>query len=88
MNNSKAKTKLTLTLDAKLKKSFMQLCEDIGLPASSVVTAMIGQAVRKQEVKISSLDINGLTPKKAAELKRRWEEVKAMRNKQYDEELN
>ena len=45
----------------------------------------MSQAVRKQEVKLSSLDLNGFTPKEAAELRRRWEEVKAMRDKMYAE---
>lgn len=79
------KTKLTLTIDSRLKKEFSQLCEDIGLPASAVVSALMSQAVRKQEVKLSSLDLNGFTPKEAAELRRRWEEFKAMRDKMYAE---
>lgn len=80
------KTKLTLTVDKQMKKEFSQLCEDIGLPMSSVASALIGQAVRKQEVKLSSLDLNGFTPKEAAELKRRWEELKAMRARPYTSE--
>ena len=52
---------------------------------SAVVSALMSQAVRKQEVRLSSLDLNGFTPKHAAELKRRWEEFKAMRDKQYAE---
>ncbi len=79
------KAKLTVTVDKALKEEFAQLCEDIGLPASAVIGALIGQAVRKQEVKLSSLDLNGFTPKEAAELRRRWEEFKAMRDKQYAE---
>ncbi len=77
------KTKLTLTIDKKMKNEFSQLCEDIGLPMSAVVSALMSQAVRKQEVKLSSLDLNGFTPKEAAELKRRWDEFKAMRDKRY-----
>lgn len=81
------KAKLTVTLDKKMKQEFLQLCEDIGLPPSAVVSALMSQAVRKQEVKLSSLDLNGFTPKEAAELRRRWEEVKAMRDKMYAESV-
>ncbi len=49
------KTKLTVIIDSKMKKEFAQLCEDIGLPMSAVVSALMSQAVRKQEVKLSSL---------------------------------
>ena len=83
MKHEIEKTKLTLTIDKKMKKEFSQLCEDIGLPMSAVVSALMSQAVRKQEVKLSSLDLNGFTPKEAAELRRRWEELKAMRDKMY-----
>ena len=85
MKRETEKTKLALTIDSKLKKEFAQLCEDIGLPMSSVVSALMSQAVRKQEVKLSSLDLNGFTPKEAAELRRRWEEFKAMRDRMYAE---
>lgn len=85
MKRETEKAKLTLTIDSRLKKEFSQLCEDIGLPMSSVVSALMSQAVRKQEVKLSSLDLNGFTPKEAAELRRRWEEFKAMRDKMYAE---
>ena len=81
------KAKLTVTLDKKMKQEFLQLCEDISLPPSAVVSALMSQAVRKQEVKLSSLDLNGFTPKEAAELRRRWEEVKAMRDKMYAESV-
>ena len=77
------KAKLTITIDAKMKKQFAQLCEDIGLPVATVISALMSQAVRKQEVRISSLDLNGFTPREAAELKRRWEDFKAMRDAQY-----
>lgn len=77
------KTKLTLTVDKQMKKEFSQLCEDIGLPMSSVVSALMSQAVRKQEVKLSSLDLNGFTPKEAAELKRRVNEVREGRGRLY-----
>ncbi len=83
MKHEIEKTKLTLTIDKRMKKEFSQLCEDIGLPMSAVVSALMSQAVRKQEVKLSSLDLNGFTPKEAAELRRRWEELKAMRDKMY-----
>ena len=83
MKHEIEKTKLTLTIDKRIKKEFSQLCEDIGLPMSAVVSALMSQAVRKQEVKLSSLDLNGFTPKEAAELRRRWEELKAMRDKMY-----
>lgn len=77
------KAKLTVTLDKKMKEEFIQLCKDIGLPASAIVSALMSQAVRKQEVRLSSLDLNGFTPREAAELKRRWEDLKAMRDKMY-----
>jgi len=51
----------------------------------AVVSALMSQAVRKQEVKLSSLDLNGFTPGEAAELKRRWEDFKAMRDRMYAE---
>ena len=75
------KAKLTVTIDAKMKRQFAQLCEDIGLPMASVISALMSQAVRKQEIKVSSLDINGFTPREAKELLNRWEELKAMRDK-------
>lgn len=82
----KEKAKLTVSIDKQMKKEFLQLCDDIGLPASAVVSALMSQAVRKQEVKLSSLDLNGFTPKEAAELKRRWEDFKAMRSRPYTTE--
>ena len=85
MKREMEKTKLTVTIDKQMKKEFAQLCEDIGLPMSAVVSALMSQAVRKQEVRLSSLDLNGFTPKEAAELRRRWEELKAMRDKMYAE---
>lgn len=80
------KTKLTVTIDKQMKKEFLQLCEDIGLPASAVVSALMSQAVRKQEVKLSSLDLNGFTPIEAAELKRRVKEVREGRGNLYMKE--
>ena len=85
MKRETEKAKLTVTIDKQMKKEFAQLCEDIGLPVSAVVSALMSQAVRKQEVRLSSLDLNGFTPKEAAELRRRWEELKAMRDKMYAE---
>lgn len=83
MKEVQEKTTLTLTINKKLKKQFAQLCEDIGLPMGAVAAAMIGQAVRKQEVKLSSLDLNGFTPEEAAELRRRVKEVSEGRGKLY-----
>ena len=80
------KTKLTVTIDKNMKKEFLQLCEDIGLPASAVVSALMSQAVRKQEVKLSSLDLNGFTPIEAAEIKRRVKEVREGRGNLYMKE--
>ena len=77
------KAKLTVTLDAKIKRQFANFCEDIGLPMSAVITALMGQAVRKQEVKLSSLDLNGFTPVEAAELRRRVKEVSEGKGKMY-----
>ena len=82
------KTKLTVTIDAKVKRQFVQLCDDIGLPAGAVIVALMNQAVRKQELRVSSLDINGFTPREAKELLRRWEEMKAMRDRQRAAELD
>ena len=80
------KVKLTVTIDAKMKRQFAQLCEDIGLPMASVISALMSQAVRKQEIKVSSLDINGFTPKEAAELLRRWKAIQAMQKRPYTTE--
>ena len=82
----KEKAKLTITIDKQMKKEFLQLCEDIGLPASTLVSALMSQAVRKQEVKLSSLDLNGFTPIEAAELKRRVKEVREGRGNLYMKE--
>lgn len=82
----KEKAKLTVTIDKQMKKEFLQLCDDIGLPASAVVSALMSQAVRKQEVKLSSLDLNGFTPIEAAELKRRVKEVREGRGNLYMKE--
>ena len=83
MKHETEKTKLTLTIDKRMKKEFSQLCEDIGLPMSAVVSALMSQAVRKQEVKLSSLDLNGFTPIEAAELRRRVKEVREGRGRLY-----
>lgn len=80
------KAKLTVTLDKKMKEEFLQLCKDIGLPASAIVSALMSQAVRKQEVRLSSLDLNGFTPVEAAELKRRVKEVREGRGNLYMKE--
>ncbi len=80
------KAKLTITIDAKMKKQFAQLCEDIGLPVATVISALMSQAVRKQEVRISSLDVNGFTPREAAEILRRWKSYQAMQKKPYTTE--
>ena len=77
------KAKLTVTLDKQMKADFLQLCEDIGLPPSAIVSALMSQAVRKQEVKLSSLDLNGFTPREAAEIRRRVNEVKEGRGRLY-----
>ena len=82
------KVKLTVTIDAKMKKDFAQLCEDIGLPMGGVITALMSQAVRKQALNVSALDINGFTPREAKELLRRWEDMKAARDKAVWEEMN
>ena len=50
---------------------------------SAVVSALMSQAVRKQEVKLSSLDLNGFTPIEAAELRRRVKEVREGRGRLY-----
>ena len=80
------KAKLTVTIDKQMKQEFLQLCDDIGLPASAVVSALMSQAVRKQEVKLSSLDLNGFTPIEATELKRRVKEVREGRGTLYMKE--
>lgn len=71
------KTTLTIKIDSDIKKNFTELCRNLGISVSSAMSAMIKQAVRKQELKLSALDINGFTPSEAAELKRRVEDVKA-----------
>ena len=77
------RTKLTVTLDTKLKRQFVNLCGDIGLPMGAVIAALIRQAVRKQEVKLSPLDLNGFGPAEAAELRRRVKEVSEGRGALY-----
>ena len=71
------KATLTVRTDAVLKKQFAVLCDAIGIPVSMAVNAMIKQAVRKQEIKISALDVNGFTPSEAKELLRRVKEFEA-----------
>lgn len=80
------KAKLTITIDADMKRQFAQLCEDIGLPMGTVISALMSQAVRKQEVRISSLDVNGFTPREAAEILRRWKNFQAMQKRPYTTE--
>lgn len=77
------KAKLTVTLDAKMKRQFANFCEDVGLPMGAVLTALMGQVVRKQEIKLSALDLNGFTPAEAAELRRRVKEVSEGKGKLY-----
>ena len=66
-----------------MKRDFADLCDNIGISMSAVLNAMMRQAVRKQEIKISALDLNGLSPAEASELKRRADEVRAGRAKMY-----
>ena len=80
------KVKLTVTVEKKAKEDFAQLCEDVGLPMGSAIAALMNQAVRKQEFKVSSLDVNGFTPKEAAEILRRWNNIKASRSRAYTTE--
>ncbi len=75
------KATLTIRTDAALKKQFAILCDAIGIPVSMAVNAMIKQAVRKQEIKISSLDVNGFTPTEAKELLHRVKEFEAAQAK-------
>ena len=74
VNREKA-TKATMTIktDALTKRQFSIFCDAIGI--SMAINAMIRQAIRKQEIKISSLDINGFTPAEAKELARRVKEL-------------
>ena len=53
----------------------------------AVIVALMNQAVRRQALNVTALDINGLTPREAKELLRRWEELKAMRDKARAAEL-
>ena len=73
------KTTITIKTDKKIKSAFADLCDDIGISMTAVLNAMMKQAVRKQEIKISALDLNGFTPAEAAELKRRVHDVEAGR---------
>ena len=77
------KVKLTVTIDAKMKRQFTNFCEDVGLPMGAVLTALMRQVVRKQEVRLSALDLNGFTPAEAAELRRRVREVSEGKGKLY-----
>ncbi|MBQ7592797.1 MAG: type II toxin-antitoxin system RelB/DinJ family antitoxin [Synergistaceae bacterium] len=83
MSITSDKTTITIKIDREIKNAFAELCENLGIPVSSAVIAMMKQAVRKQELKISTLDINGFTPSEAAELKRRADDVKAGRIKMH-----
>ena len=77
------KTTITIKTDKKMKQAFADLCENIGISMTAVLNAMMKQAVRKQEIKISALDLNGFTPTEAAELKKRVHDVEAGRAKMY-----
>ena len=70
-------TKATMTIrtDALTKRQFSILCDALGIPASMAINAMVRQAIRKQELKISSLDVNGFTPTEAKELARRVKDL-------------
>lgn len=83
VNREKA-TKATMTIktDALTKRQFSIFCDAIGIPVSMAINAMLRQAIRKQELKISSLDVNGFTPTEAKELLRRVKEFEAMQKKQ------
>lgn len=76
VNREKA-TKATMTIktDALTKRQFSIFCDAIGIPVSMAINAMLRQVIRKQEIKISSLDINGFTPTEAKELARRVKEL-------------
>ena len=76
MKKEKA-TKATMTIqtDALTKRQFSIFCDAIGIPVSIAINAMVRQAIRKQEIKISSLDINGFTPTEVKELMRRMKEL-------------
>ena len=50
MKRQTEKTKLTVTIDKQMKKEFLQLCEDIGLPASAVVSALMSVFTRLERV--------------------------------------
>ena len=76
-------TKATMTIrtDALTKRQFSIFCDAIGIPVSTVINAMLRQAIRKQEINITTLDLNGLTPTEARELKRRYDDFKAAQAK-------
>lgn len=81
------KKAVTFQIDEEVEKGFAQLSEDIGIPMDTLLASMMQQAVRKQEVKLTSLDVNGFTPKEAAELLRRYREMKEAREKALWEEM-
>ena len=81
--NVNSKATITIKTDKTMKMEFAKLCDDVGFSMSSVLNAMMRQAVRKQKLELSTRDVNGMTPSEAAELKRRADEVKAGRVKMY-----
>ncbi len=81
------KKTVTFQIDEKVEKGFAQLSEDIGIPMDILLASMMTQAVRKQEVKLSSLDVNGFTPKEAAELLRRYKALQEARDAAAWEEM-
>ena len=83
MKKKEEKTREPLMVDSKLRKHFGIFCEDLGIPVDILIDAMIAQVLRKQEIKISTLDINGFTRSEAKEIKRRIDEVQAMREAEF-----
>ncbi|MEE8807260.1 MAG: type II toxin-antitoxin system RelB/DinJ family antitoxin [Lactimicrobium sp.] len=69
-------TNFTFKIDRKTRAAFNALCDELGLTMSSVVLAMIRQAVRDQRVDFSLRDENGLTRQESDELIRRIQEAK------------
>ena len=70
------KVNFTFSMDRSTRDDFSKLCDTLGIPMSSAANALVKQAVRDQKVTFSALDKNGFTPAEAAELQRRFTDIK------------
>lgn len=71
------KIDFTFTIEKKIKEQFSDLCDEIGIPASAALGALVKQAVRQQRMEFSLADENGFMPDEAAKIKSRIADVRA-----------